>query len=55
MSKLRKAQSDIPCEKRLLMPGAFSSKDETFLFVPSRYSRRLGSPTCLAACLASFR
>jgi hypothetical protein len=55
MSKLRKAQSDIPCEKRLLVPGAFSSKDETFLFVPSRYSRRLGSPACLAVCLVSFR
>jgi hypothetical protein len=49
MSKLRKAQSDIPCGKRLLVPGVFSSKDETFLFIPSRYSHRLRSPVCLAA------
>jgi hypothetical protein len=52
MSKLRKIQSDVPCKKRLLVPGVFSSEDGSCLFVPSRYSRSLGSSV---SCCMSFR
>lgn len=50
MSNLHDVQSDVPREKRLV-PSAFSSKNETFLFVPSIYSRRLGVAGGFAAGL----